>query len=166
MILRGYHYILYFVIDLTTPLTCARALNYTGSPVIKDQIVTLSLHVPWSCRLYQQLNSYHLYRLYHRAHRRWGTGHKQRWQELELPRRTSIREKFSLVNQSASNALTSWSSKKYRETRQREEWNTWVRFPEWWWWHSIFRTRGWISRQKRFPLWRRSTRFNSRIVFI
>ena len=27
-----------------------------------------------------------------------------------------------------------------------------VRFPEWWWWHSIFRTRGWSSPRKRFPL--------------
>ena len=32
MIQGGFHYIFYFVIDLTTLMTCARALNYTGSP--------------------------------------------------------------------------------------------------------------------------------------
>ena len=37
---------------------------------------------------------------------------KQRWQELELPGRTSVREKFSPENWSASNALTSRSNKK------------------------------------------------------
>ena len=36
------------------------------------------------------VNRYHQYRWHHRACRRWGTGHKQRWQELELPRCTSI----------------------------------------------------------------------------
>ena len=35
-----------------------------------------------------------------------------RWQKLELSCRTSIREKFSQVNRSASNCLTSRSSKK------------------------------------------------------
>ena len=48
---------------------------------------------------------------------------KQRWQELELPRRTSIREKFSQSNRSASNALTSRSSKKIagNETKRKME---------------------------------------------
>ena len=48
---------------------------------------------------------------------------KQRWRELELPRRTSIREKFSQSNRSASNALTSRSSKKIagNETKRKIE---------------------------------------------
>ena len=41
-----------------------------------------------------------------------------RWQKLELSCRTSIREKFSQVNCSASNCLTSRSSKKKRKKRQ------------------------------------------------
>ena len=59
-------------------------------------------------------------------YRRWGTGRKhlvlqcvsvlsdrrQQWQELELSHPTSTREKFSRVNRSASNALTSRSSRK------------------------------------------------------
>ena len=69
-------------------------------------------NVPWSCRLYQQLNRYYMHRRHHRAYRRWGTGCKQQWQELELPRRTCNGEKWSLVNRSASNALTSRCSEK------------------------------------------------------
>ncbi|RMX36714.1 hypothetical protein pdam_00015817 [Pocillopora damicornis] len=37
-----------------------------------------------------------------------------RWQKLEVSRCTSIREKFSWVNRSASNSLTSRSSKTNR----------------------------------------------------
>ena len=61
----------------------------------------------WSWRPYQQFNRYHLCRWQNRAYRRWGSGRKhllqqcvsaltsrkQRWQELELPRRTSNRER-------------------------------------------------------------------------
>ena len=46
---------------------------------------------------------------------------KQRWQELELPSRSSIREKLSRSNWSASNALTSSSSKKTAEKQDEEE---------------------------------------------
>ena len=52
------------------------------------------------------------------------------------------------------------------ETRQRGAWDIWVRFPKWWWWHSIFGNRSWISPQKRFPLRKTSIQFNSRTVFI
>ena len=58
------------------------------------------------------VNRCYQYRWHHIAYRRWGTGHKQRWQELDLLRRTTIREKFSPANRSASNALTSRSSNK------------------------------------------------------
>ena len=69
------------------------------------------------------VNRYHQYRWHHRACRSWGTGHKQRWQELEFPRRTSIRELFSPTNRSASNALTSRSNKKTagNETKRKME---------------------------------------------
>ena len=58
------------------------------------------------------------------------------------------------------------AARNQRETRQRRGWNIWVQIPEWWRWHSIFEKRGWISPQKRFPLWKRNIRFNSRTVFI
>ena len=69
------------------------------------------------------VNRYHQYRWHHRAYRSWGTGHKQQWQELEFPRRTSIRELFSPTNRSASNALTSRSNKKTagNETKRKME---------------------------------------------
>ena len=43
------------------------------------------------------------------------------WQELELSHRTSIRVKFSRVNRSASNALTSRSSKKKSGQDEEED---------------------------------------------
>ena len=43
-----------------------------------------------------------------------------RWKKLELSRRTSIREKFSHVNRSASNCLTSGSSKEKKKTDEEE----------------------------------------------
>ena len=54
-----------------------------------------------------------------------------RWKKLELSRRTSIREKFSHVNRSASNCLTSGSSKekKKKKDRRRGKWDIRVRFP-------------------------------------
>ena len=52
-----------------------------------------------------------------------------RWQKLELSRRTSIREKFGQVNRSASNFLTSRSSKKKKKDRRRGKWDIRVRFP-------------------------------------
>ena len=58
------------------------------------------------------------------------------------------------------------AARKKRETRQRGAWDIWARFPEWWWWHSIFGTRSWISPQKRYPLRKTSIQFNSRSVFI
>ena len=42
-----------------------------------------------------------------------------RWKKLELSRRTSIREKFSQVNRSASNCLTSRSSKKKKKRQTK-----------------------------------------------
>ena len=53
---------------------------------------------------------------------------KQRWQELELPRCTSIREKFKRANRSAWNALTSRSSKKTAGNKTKKKIR--VRFPE------------------------------------
>ena len=44
------------------------------------------------------------------------------------------------------------AARKQRETRRRGRWNTGVRFPEWWWWHSIFGARGWFLPRKRSPL--------------
>ena len=52
-----------------------------------------------------------------------------RWQKFELSRRTSIREKFRQVNRSASNCLTSRSSKKKKKDRRRGKWDIRVRFP-------------------------------------
>ena len=88
--------------------------SHWGRTTLQIQILgILYLNVPWFCRSYQQFNRYHLCRWHHRAFRRWGTGRKhllrqcvsalsvrkQRWQELDLPRCTSIREEtVSLKN--------------------------------------------------------------------
>ena len=85
---------------------------------------------------------------YHRAYRRWGTGHKQRWQELELPV-VPLSETFTARRTGQPRTL--WlrgAARKQRETRRRGRWNIWVRFPVWWWWYSIFGARGWFSHQK------------------
>ena len=61
----------------------------------------------------------------------------------------------SLLARRTGQPLTLWlrgATRKQRETRRRGKWNIWARFPEWWWWHSIFGKRGWFSTQKRFPL--------------
>ena len=81
---------------------------------------------------------------------------------------TSVREKFSRVKQSASNALKSRGSKKTGATWRRGRWDIRVRFPKqwwrigsvisgsrdrtWWWWHSILGTWGWFFPRKSFPL--------------
>ena len=51
------------------------------------------------------------------------------WQNLELSRRTSIRQKFSRVNRSASKSLTLRSSKKKQKNRRRRKWDIRVQFP-------------------------------------
>ena len=122
--------------------------------------------MPGSCRPYQQLNRYHLCRWHDRAYRRRGSGRKhslqqcvsslsdrkQRWQELELPV-IPLSERNSAGRTGRPRTL--WlrgAARKQRETRRKGRWNIGVRFPEWWWWHSIFGTRGWFLPRKRFPL--------------
>ena len=111
------------------------------------------------------VNRYHQYRWHHRAYRSWGTGHKQQWQELEFPRRTSIRELFSPTNRSASNALTVEEQQENSGKRDEEENGIFE--------HDFPSDDGDIpslEREADFQLRRgsrfwRSIRFNSRIVF-
>ena len=96
--------------------------------------------MPGSCRPYQQFNRYHR-RWHHRAYRRRGTGRKHLLQQCQLTvrqettmaragtsRHTSIGEKFSRSNRSASNALTSRRSSKKtagnKTKRKMEYWST------------------------------------------
>ena len=81
---------------------------------------------------------------------------KQRWQELELPV-VPLFERNSTSR--TGQPRTFWlrgAARKQRETRRRGRWNIGERFPEWWWWHSIFRTRGWfLPRKVNFYLWKK-----------
>ena len=76
----------------------------------------LYLNVPWSCRPYRYSNVIICTDSTVEHTEDEGLGANilvlrcVRWQKLELSRRTSIREKFSQVNRSASNCLTSRSS--------------------------------------------------------
>ena len=97
----------------------------------------LYLNVPWSCRPYRYSNVITCTDSTVEHTEDEGLGANilvlrcVRWQKLELSCRTSIREKFSQVNCSASNCLTSRSSKKKKEKkdRQRGKWDIRVRFP-------------------------------------
>ena len=81
---------------------------------------------------------------------------KQRWQELELPVVPPLERNSA---SSTGQPRTFWlrgAARKQQETRRRGRWNIGERFPEWWWWHSIFRTRGWfLPRKVNFYLWKK-----------
>ena len=60
----------------------------------------------------------------------------------------------NLAGQIAGHSRTLWlrgAARKQWETSRRGRWIIRVRFPVWWWWHSIFGTRSWFSSRKRFP---------------
>ena len=93
-------------------------------------------NVPWSCRPYRYSNVISCTDSTVEHIEDEGLGANilvwgcVRWQKLELSGRTSIREKFSQVNCSASNCLTSRSSKKKKKKdRRRGKWDIRVRFP-------------------------------------
>ena len=73
-------------------------------------------YLPWSCRPHRYSNDITCTNstIEYAEHEGLGANilvlRCVRWQKLELTRRTSIREKFSQVNRSASNCLTSRSS--------------------------------------------------------
>ena len=52
------------------------------------------------------------------------------------------------------------TARKQQETRRKGRWNIIGRFPVWWWWHSIFGTRGWFLPWKMKISFERSIRFN------
>ena len=84
-------------------------------------------NVPWSCRPYRYSNVITCTDSTIEHTEDEGLGANSfvlqcvRWQKLELSRRTSIREKFSHVNRSASNCLTLRSSKKKKTKTDEEE---------------------------------------------
>ena len=73
-----------------------------------------------------------------------------RWQKLELSCRSSIREKFSQVNRSASNCLTSRSSKKKYINKKKtdEEENEILSTIPYQWWRI-----GWVISGRRDRMW-------------
>ena len=83
-------------------------------------------NLPWSCRPHRYSNNITCTNstIEHAEHEGLGANilvlRCVRWQKLELSRRTSIREKFSQVNRSASNCLTSRSSKEKKKTDEEE----------------------------------------------
>ena len=83
-------------------------------------------NLPWSCRPHRYSNDITCTNstIEYAEHEGLGANilvlRCVRWQKLELSRRTSIREKFSHVNRSASNCLTSRSSKKKKKTDEEE----------------------------------------------
>ena len=87
----------------------------------------LYLNVPWSCRPYRYSNVIICTDSTVEHTEDEGLGANilvlrcVRWQKLELSCRTSIREKFSQVNCSASNCLTSRSRKKKKKKTDEEE---------------------------------------------
>ena len=91
-------------------------------------------YLPWSCRPHRYSNDITCTNstIEYAEHEGLGANilvlRCVRWQKLELSRRTSIREKFSQVNRSASNCLTSRSSQKKKD-RRRGKWDIRVRFP-------------------------------------
>ena len=90
------------------------------------QIQSLCI-LPWSCRPHRYSNDITCTNstIEYAEHEGLGANilvlRCVRWQKLELSRRTSIREKFSQVNRSASNCLTSRSSKKKKKETDQEE---------------------------------------------
>ena len=95
-------------------------------------------NLPWSCRPHRYSNDITCTNstIEYAEHEGLGANilvlRCVRWQKLELSCRTSIREKFSQVNCSASNCLTSRSSKKKKKEkkdRRRGKWDIRVRFP-------------------------------------
>ena len=118
--------------------------------------------MPWSCWPYQWFNRYRLYRWHFIAYRRWGTGRKhllQPFRQETTMARVGTSPLYLERNLAGGTGqprtLRLWgAARKQRETRRRLRWNIRVRFPVWWWWHSIFRTiaRGWFSPRKSFPL--------------
>ena len=88
-------------------------------------------------------------RWHHRACRRWGTGRKHLLQQcISSPQE---RNSAGWTNQPRTLWLQG-AARKLRATRRRGRWNIGERFPEWWWWHSIFGTRGWFLPRKGFLL--------------
>ena len=147
----------------------------------------LYLNVPWSCRLYRYSNVITCTDSTVEHTEDEGLGADilvlrcVRWQKLELSCRISIREKFSQVNCSASNCLTSRSSRKKRKKKTDEEENEileydslpvmknrmshfWTTRP-----HALIITLS-LERETRylrgrfFPLWRKYS-FQQQIVF-
>ena len=92
-------------------------------------------YLPWSCRPHRYSNDITCTNstIEYAEHEGLGANilvlRCVRWQKLELSRRTSIREKFSQVNRSASNCLTSRSSKEKKKTDEEEKGDIRVRFP-------------------------------------
>ena len=104
-----------------------------------------------------------------------------RWQKFELSRRTSIREKFRQVNRSASNCLTSRSSKKKKKRQTKRKMRSWSMIPsqwwriEWviserrdrmWWWSLYLWNERLIISAEDFPCFGGSIRFNSKLCSV
>ena len=137
-------------------------------------------YLPWSCRPHRYSNDITCTNstIEYAEHEGLGANilvlRCVRWQKLELTRRTSIREKFSQVNRSASNCLTSRSSKKKKKTDEEEneilEYDSlavmknrmshfWTTRP-----HVMMVTLS-LERETHFSRFGGSIRFNSKIVF-
>ena len=119
------------------------------------QIQSLCI-LPWSCRPHRYSNDITCTNstIEYAEHEGLGANilvlRCVRWQKLELSRHTSIREKFSQVNRSASNCLTSRSSKKKYINKKKtdEEENEILSTIPYQWWRI-----GWVISGRRDRMW-------------